>query len=255
MPVFHFFGVIALAIYIVTYFFGRRYYVIATAAVDLLFALMFGTLQAFAPMVIYLFNALFVIVPPYRIAAKLRLSPKLHVLIFQGIPAVVAISVGLLATQVQNTSPFGVVITFAFPVVAILLNLVMGFVSASGKSWSFAPLVRSLIWIVYFIVAGIWVSIVYEIFNLVMYISILKQRGELPTIQFKKRERPAKKPRPKRERAYRPIREPKRARHSRPAHEPKPTSVPAGNNTMSFGADNKNAALNPMVPMVIKGQW
>lgn len=240
---FHLLGALALAIYVVAYFLRKGHYPVVRAVVDVLFALMFGTLQAFAPMVIYLFYALYTVVPVYTLTQKLKNCRTVNFLLYQVLPAVCAITVGILATKTQNSSPFGVVITFVFPVIAILLNLAIGIFGMMGKSWSLAPLVRSIIWIVYFIVAGIWVSIAYEIFNLVIYLSVLKQRGELPTIQWKKREGSARCSRPRRERAY------------RPAREPKQTSAPVGNNTMSFDGDDKNVAANAYVPAISKGQW
>ena len=243
MTVFHGFGTIALVIYVVAFFLRKGHHPIVRAVVDVLFALMFGTLNAYAPMVIYLFYALFAIVPVYRLAANMKLSPKANVLIFQGIPAVIAIAVGMLAVKTQNMPPFGVVITFAFPTIAILLNLVIGLAGASGKSWWFAPAVRSLIWIVYFIVAGIWVSIAYEIFNLVIYIRALKLTGNLPAMSFPKRERATRSSRPKRERPERPTR------------APRSESAPLGNNSMSFEADDKNASQVTFAPSVFKGQW
>ena len=251
MPYFHLLGMIALAIYVIAHFLHKGYYPIVRATVNLLFALMFGTLHAFAPMVIYLFNTLYSIIPLYALVAKMKMPPRARVLFIQGIPAVTAILVGTLAVKSQSMSPLGTVITFAFPILAILINLVIAFVSASGKTWTLAPIARSIVWIVYFIAAGIWVSIVYEIFNLVIYVTALYHRGELPTFHlpeirlprimlptFQKRERPS-----------RPQRAPKRER------KPKRERTPLGNNFTSLADDSKNASQQTTTPAVFKGQW
>ena len=250
VSIFHFVGTIALAIYVLAFFLKKSYHPIVRLIVNLLFAVMFARLTAFAPAVIYLFNAIFAVVPFYAIAQKTKNPNVFSYLVYQLIPSVIAIAVGILAVVSQNLTPFHIVISFTLPTIAILINLVIGSVTRFAMDWlpersflrsPWAPIVRSFIWIVYYLVAGVWVSIVYEIFNLVFFIKNAQRTNNFFT--FKRRERPEGSPSPRRERPV------------RAASEPKKESEPIGNNTMSFASDNKNASQDATVPSVFKGQW
>ncbi len=177
------FGLIAFALYVIFSFLRPAKSSIPRVIVNLLFGCMFMGMKAYAPAVIYFSYALYGIVPVYKFTAKL--PPRVSALIWQGIPAVIAIVAGYMGLKNTAMSPVNGVFSFVFPVVAILMNLAISLVIPNGRFWYLAPIARSVIWTVYFVVSGIWMSVIYEVFNMIVFLmavrSIAKGKGASAT--------------------------------------------------------------------------
>ncbi len=172
LPIFSALGIIAFIIYIILVLVLKKHNPFLRAMVSVFFGLMFMNYGAYAPMVIYLSSAIINLIPVKFFLHFDKYSPKLRLVFWNVIPSVLAIVAGYLGIKYTSIQD-GYLITFLLPTMAILCNLLISIFSYFGKGFSIAPVIRSAIWISYFALAGIYVSILYEVFNLVLYFSSL----------------------------------------------------------------------------------
>lgn len=210
-------GALALILYILSLFVFKKRQYLFRIAVSLLFAGMFLFYGAYAPMVIYLLSAISTIVSFGFHSIVSKIGYKRYNF-FQGIlPSALALVVGCVTAPNVGTGEGDYLVVFL--ICAILVNITQRVLLCFGKAFRWLPILRTVLWISYYAVAGIPVSILYELFNIIYYIVNLfryKQRGTTVA----------------------------------------PSATPSNNAALSMDGENGDInASAPEEPMLFKGQW
>lgn len=164
-------GIVALVLYFLSAFFFKKHTNIWRTIVSLLFGLMFMNCRAYAPMVLYFASVVTNLIPVNFYVQFGQKHPILRYLLWNVLPSGVAIAVAFLVRV-----PGEDILLFILPTVAIGVNLLFGAFTTFGKRSSVFPFIRSAVWMLYFAMLNIYIGIIYELVNVLMYTLLLIYR-------------------------------------------------------------------------------
>ncbi|MBR2612250.1 MAG: hypothetical protein IKC72_04185 [Clostridia bacterium] len=161
-------GILALVLYFASSLFLKKHIGAFRAIASLLFGFVFMNYGAYAPMVIFFASALSSLVPVNIYLQFGQKHPTLRLLLWNVLPSVLAIVAAFVGRKPEDN-----ILLLILPVVAVSLNLLVAILNLRAKHFPASSFIRSAIWIVYFVLVGIYVSVIYEVVNLLFYSLVL----------------------------------------------------------------------------------
>lgn len=165
-------GIVALVLYFASSMFLKKHIGIFRAIASLLFGIVFMNYGAYAPMVIFFASALANCIPVNIYLQIGQKHPTLRLLLWNVLPSVLAIVATFIGRKPEDN-----ILLLILPVVAVSLNLLVAILFSRGKHFPASSFIRCAVWIVYFVLMGIYVSVIYEVVNLLFYsLALLYER-------------------------------------------------------------------------------